>query len=204
MNKKELGLQSKQNRDSKFNDEVKTSFPNVPKHTNLPHLDIEGYYQFVTFRTYDSIDEYVNRIYDNEDIANSKKQYLIDKYLDNSQNGAYLNGRVLKYLYDFLLSKNNILYEMVSFVIMSNHVHLLIKPLDRLDRVMKLLKGSSSYQINKILNRSGKFWANNYYDRAIRDEKHFFTVYEYIKNNYLKLDSYNEDEFRKRFYGIYE
>jgi type I restriction enzyme R subunit len=33
----------------------------------------------------------------------------------------------------------------------------------------------------------GKLWADDYYDRAIRSEKHFWVVYEYIKNNPQKI-----------------
>ena len=173
------------------------------RYSNLPHLDIKGYYQFITFRTYDSVDSYIAKISNNENLNNSKKQYLIDNYLDYSQQGAYLNGEILDYLYNFLISKDNDLYELVAFVIMSNHIHLLIKPLSKLEIVIKKLKGGSAYQINKLLNRSGKFWANNYYDRAIRNEKHFFTVYKYIRNNCLKVESL-KSQFSKRFYGIFE
>lgn len=182
-------------------DGTKAPFPKQSKYKKLPHIDMDGYYQFITFRTYDSIDDYMKTI-SNQDVGNSKKQYLIDNYLDTSKNGNYLKDDISEYMYNFLISKDNILYELVSFAIMSNHIHLLIKPLDKLENIMKILKGSSANQINKLLNKKGKFWANNYYDKAIRDEKHFFVVYEYIKNNCLKIDR-TKVQFPKRFYSIY-
>ena len=156
------------------------------KYTHLPHVDIKGYYQFITFRTYDSLDDYLKKLY-NLDKPNRQKQQYIDNYLDNSKNGAYLNGKILKYLYDFFRKNDKKLYELIAFCIMPNHIHLLFKPLDGLSIVMQKIKGITAKEINAMLGRKSKFWANDYYDRAIRDEKHFLTVYEYIKNNPLKI-----------------
>ena len=83
---------------------------------------------------------------------NNKKQLEIDEYIDASNNGSYLNGIVLKYLYDFLIEKNNELYKLAAFNIMPNHVHLLFKPILQLTNAMQKLKGTSAYQINKMLN----------------------------------------------------
>ena len=156
------------------------------KYTHLPHINIDGYYQFITFRTFDSVDEYVKKI-SSTNQPNQTKQQQIDDYLDNSANGAYLNGEVLEFLYEFLKSKDGVLCELVAFAIMNNHVHLLIKPLESLSKIVQSIKGGSAKIINEMIGRSGKFWADDYYDKAVRDEKHFVVVYEYIKNNPLKI-----------------
>jgi len=201
------------------NGEAKASLPNK-KHSHLPHIDIKGYYQFITFRTFDSLDDYLQKIY-NSDVANKQKQYHIDKYLDSSKNGSYLNGFVLKYLSDFLKEQDKELYQLIAFCIMPNHVHLLFKPFKELSKIMQKIKGVTAKNINIMLNKKGKFWASDYYDKAIRDEKHFYTTYEYIKNNPLKLGepkaSLPEDTTHgngtlvpsnnitiSRFYGVYD
>ena len=166
----------------------------------LPHVDLEGYYQFVTFRTHDSIDDYLKRISDDSSISVRLREYKIDEYLDNSSCGAYLNDEVLNYLRDFFISKDSNLYGLVAFAIMPNHVHLLFKQEESLSKTMQILKGSSSIAINRLLNRKGRFWEVNYYDRAIRNENHFLTVYDYIQNNPLKA---NLKDAKNRFYGIY-
>jgi REP element-mobilizing transposase RayT len=170
------------------------------KRVYLPHVDLEGYYQFVTFRTHDSIDDYLKRISDDESISVRLREYKIDEYLDNSSRGAYLDGEVLDYLRDFFIGKDEDLYGLVAFAIMPNHVHILFKQQGSLSKTMQILKGSSSIAINRLLNRKGKFWEVNYYDRAIRNEKHFFTVYDYIQNNPIKA---NLRDAKNRFYGIY-
>jgi len=183
---------------SEHNSWTKVQAPNNRKFLNLPHIDMIGYYQFVTFRTFDSIDDFLKRL-SQEDIKSNKKQYKIDSYLDNSSNGCHLNGDILDYLKSFFLEKDKDIYELIAFCIMPNHIHILFKQNMALDKTMKILKGSSSNAINKLLEKRGKFWENGYYDKAIRDKKHFITTYEYIKNNPLKvgLDM-------SRFYGAYE
>ncbi len=182
---------------------------------HLPHIDLVGYYQFVTFRTFDSVDEFIRKWDFSPAISNKEKQQKIDEYLDISTNGAYLQDGVLEWLFEFLLQQDKKLYELVALAIMNNHVHILFKPLQSLSKVMQMIKGVSAKKINELLGKNGRFWADDYYDKAIRDEKHFWVVYEYIKNNPLKISGTkvplpNEDGTcdtqvsLPRFYGIYE
>ncbi|HHO42255.1 MAG TPA: hypothetical protein ENN12_02740 [Epsilonproteobacteria bacterium] len=192
---------------------------------HLPHIDLAGYYQFVTFRTHDSVDEFIRKWDFGSAISKKEKQLKIDDYLDRSNNGAYLQNEVLEWLFEFLLEQDKKLYELVAFAIMNNHVHMLFKPLERLSKVMQKIKGASAKKINELLEKSGQFWADDYYDKAIIDERHFWVVYEYIKNNPLKIygsdykcgtevptpnvkiphpNSSGTEVPPPRFYGVYE
>ena len=166
----------------------------------LPHIDLVGYYQFVTFRTHDSIDDYLKKVR-NEDISSQEKEYKIDQYIDVSTKGCYLNGDILEYLKEFFISKDKSFYDLIAFCVIPNHVHILFKQNDELKKIMKVLKGSTSFHINKMLERKGTFWEENYYDKVIRDEAHFHTVYEYIKNNPIKAEL---EDYKERFYSVYE
>ncbi len=168
---------------------------------HLPHTGIAGYYQFITFRTFDSTDPFLKKLFA-QPIENNKKQLTADLHLDKSEQGAYLHGEVLRYLNYFIQRKNHELYQLVAFCTMPNHVHLLIKPLMPLARMMNMFKGISAKEINKIMDRKGVFWAKTYYDKGIRDQKHFDVVYNYIKNNPSKL--IEPGITIPRFYGIYE
>ncbi len=168
---------------------------------HLPHLDLIGHYQFITFRTHDSTDSFLKKLA-LQNKPNQKIQLEVDKYLDGSQNGAYLNDEALITLTGFLKSKNELIYELIAFSIMPNHVHILIKPLKSLSSVMQIIKGTSAKLLNELLKRKGKFWANEYYDKVIRDQTHFESVYRYIKNNPLVLGEAKAS--LPRFYGIYE
>jgi len=172
----------------------------MKKYKKLFHIDALDYYQFVTFRTHDSVDVYLAQLLNNKDLKTNIKQYQIDTHLDKSLHGAYLNGEILKYLYNFLKTDNALIYELISFVIMPNHVHILFKQTQSLANTIKVLKAKSAVDINVMLNRFGKFWASGYYDKVIRDEEHFEKVYVYIENNALKaglgLDG--------RFFSVYD
>ena len=164
----------------------------------LPHIDLREHYQFVTFRTHDSIDDFVRRVRETEP-TDAKKEYIIDRYLDTSEKGRHLVGKAAEYLFDYLLSRHEKLYDLIAFCIMPNHVHLLFRQTFPLSETMKQIKGATAKTINEIVGRSGKLWETGYFDRLIRDERHFQTTYEYIKNNPVKAGIEGEV-----FYGIYE
>ena len=71
-------------------------------HHHLHHVDLPNHYQFVTFRTNDSVGSFLKKIA-NQDILNSKKQLEIDQYLDKSIHGAYLIEDVLIGLYNYFM-----------------------------------------------------------------------------------------------------
>jgi REP element-mobilizing transposase RayT len=165
-------------------------------HSKLPHINLKGYYQFVTFRTYDSVDEFVKKL----QITNEPQkilQYKMDQYLDSSQNGTYLNNEVIDIFMDIILDRDEDLYDMEILCVMPNHIHMLFKQNVDLEKIMHYIKGSSATQINRYLNKDGKFWADGYFDKAIRDEEHFVKVYNYIKNNPLKVGLSDNRVFSK-------
>jgi len=120
--------------------------------------------------------------------------------LDSSINGCYFNDKVLEYFYTFLKEQDKTLYDLISFAIMPNHVHILLKQLQPISEVIRVLKAKSAININKIMKRKGKFWAREYFDKVIRDEVHFEKVYRYIYENPLKV----ELGLKFRYYSIYE
>lgn len=171
------------------------------QNNHLPHIEKEHNYQFITFRTNESTDESLKKL-SLQDKPNSKKQLEIDNYLDASKTGAFLNDEVLVLMSDFLKGKNKDLYELEAFAVMPNHVHLLLKPFDEISTVIQKIKDLSAKLINEKLDKNGKFWADDYYAKSIIDDEPFILVYNYIKNNPLKLGE-SEDSI-DRFYGVYE
>ena len=169
-------------------------------HTNLPHIDVPEHYQFVTFRTKDSIDDYLKKMFFT-DLDNRVKQYKIDQHLDQSTKGSCLNDKVIDEIKTYFRSYDKELFDIVAFCIMPNHVHILFKQKKPLSEVMRVIKGGSAHIANNTLERKGKFWAGKYYDTVIRDENHFNAVYTYIKNNPQKA---NLKDSKRRFFGIYE
>ena len=134
------------------------------------------------------------------DLSVSEKQMKIDEYCDCSDKGCYLNNEIIHIIMTYLKTLEPDFYRLCAVSIMPNHVHLMIQQKQELSIVMQKIKSAMAFQINKHLSRKGHFWEKSYFDKAIRDEKHFNIVYEYIKNNATKANLKDKDS---RFYGIY-
>jgi putative transposase len=71
-----------------------------------------------------------------------------------------------------------------AYVIMANHVHVLVTPLVSPSKLLQSVKGYSAREANKLLDRTGEtFWQTESYDHWIRDETEFERVRRYIENN---------------------
>jgi len=78
-------------------------------------------------------------------------------------------------------------YELGAYVVMPNHVHAVVRPLQPdlhpLETILGSWKKYSSRRINQELKRTGDLWQDESYDRIIRDEEHLWRVIQYIAGN---------------------
>jgi putative transposase len=71
-----------------------------------------------------------------------------------------------------------------AWVVMPNHVHLMIEPRAPTAKITQALKGSTARQANLLLGRTGKyFWQDESFDHWIRDETEFAKVKKYVERN---------------------
>ena len=139
----------------------------------LHHYSQLNTYQFITFRTKDSMDYYLLRLKEEKQQSESQKQLKIDEYLDKSNAGCILNGSIITLIHDYVKSLEPKYYRLICISVMPNHVHVLIQQNQQLSKIMQYLKGGLAFAINKKLKTKGSLWDCNYFDKAIRDEKHF-------------------------------
>ena len=114
---------------------------------------------------------------------------LLDKYEDAGYGQCYLrDDRAAQIVKDALFYYDQEKYEVVSWCIMPNHVHVLITLLKAvsLSEILHSWRSFSSNEINKLFDRQGRLWMPEYFDRYIRDEEHFNNVVNYIHNNPVK------------------
>ncbi|HWN10844.1 MAG TPA: transposase [Pyrinomonadaceae bacterium] len=79
------------------------------------------------------------------------------------------------------------LYRLSAYVVMSNHVHILIWPMALLYRITKSVKGYTARECNKLLGRTGeKFWQDESFDHSVRNEDQFYRIESYIERNPVK------------------
>ena len=115
------------------------------------------------------------------------------------------NPRITKVVSDAFHYWDGKRYKLHRYVIMPNHVHILIEPLEifkdsdikreqvdngirfwQLSKIMQGLKGYSARQANEILGRKGQFWHDESFDHWIRNQGELDETYEYIDLNPVK------------------
>ena len=86
---------------------------------------------------------------------------------------------VMNTILDSSTRKEIILY---AYVVMPNHVHILIKPVTcGISKTMQLIKGRSSRQINE-----GNFWQKGFFDFGVLTKEKFREKFNYIHFNPVK------------------
>ena len=168
----------------------------------LPHFEKAGNYQIITFRLSDSIAqkkykqicEHVKLFEESE--RNLKKRILLDEYIDGGLGSCILaESKIAQIVKSTFLFGNGERYNLIAWVIMPNHIHLLIKTNDdwTVSKIVQSIKRHTSKQINielgkrkKELFNENSIWSIDYYDRFIRDEDHFNNAVDYIHMNPVK------------------
>lgn len=76
-------------------------------------------------------------------------------------------------------------YDLVAFVVMDDHVHVVVRPYE--GRTLSSLAHSwKSYTANRMQRESGRvgaIWQSETFDRIIRDEREYFDTIKYILSN---------------------
>ncbi len=159
----------------------------------LPHFDVNFATQFVTFRLADSMPQQLLRKWKSEleekTITDVELRKRIETYLDRGYGSCSLrDGRIAVLIRETLLKWNGERYHLIAWVMMPNHVHMLIELLadNALSDVMHSIKSYTAHEANKILSRTGRYWSVESYDRYTRDAKHFENTVTYIEENPVK------------------
>ena len=161
----------------------------------LPHFDGGELAQTINWRLADSLPQTVLKRWKNElaeNLSANAEAVLrrrIESYLDQGYgNCALKDKRVAGMIQKSLLHFDDQRYRLSAWVLMPNHVHILVTPDASwsLPKIMKSLKSYTAHEANKILGRSGQLWMEDYFDRYVRDERHFRNAISYIEYNPLK------------------
>ncbi len=110
----------------------------------------------------------------------------VQSCLDRGLGACYLHdARCLKTVQSKLAAEDGSRDHLGDFVIMPNHVHLLITPVTghKLEFILKSIKGGSAVECNRTLGRSGTFWQADSYDHIVRSLEELQAYREYIAAN---------------------
>jgi putative transposase len=84
---------------------------------------------------------------------------------------------------DTLYHYRNSAYLLHEFVVMPDHVHLLITPVTSLEKAVQFIKGGFSYRAKKELGSSLDIWQKGFSDHRIRDASDYAQHVHYIRLN---------------------
>lgn len=143
---------------------------------NLPHWRQEGRTYFVTFRLHDSLPR--------EKLAALRKAR--DEWLDEGHGSCMLREPahaqiVAGALKHFEAQR----YDLAAWVVMPNHVHVLLTPRPgfALGKILHSWKSFSAHEINKLTGRGGDVWQHETYDHIVRDAESLWHFAKYIVDN---------------------
>lgn len=77
-------------------------------------------------------------------------------------------------------------YQLDAVVVMSDHVHLVLVPLEdeagpiSLPEILQEIKSVSAHRINRFLGRKGSSWQQESFDRAMREAENTLGKMEYV------------------------
>ena len=111
---------------------------------------------------------------------------LADRLLDKAVDGPMhlSDPEAARIVEDIILLGAEQNYDLFAWCVMSNHVHVVLKPLGELKDVTQRIKGTTSFKINGFQGERGRIlWQDESYDHWVRDEAVLFRIIAYIENN---------------------
>jgi putative DNA methylase len=151
----------------------------------LPHFQPEETFRFVTWRLWGSLAAAKPAIlYPSPGHAFVAHDRELDRMAEGPQwlaipSIADLVSRAILYG-----ETRRSFYCLSAWVVMPNHVHLLIRPLVPFPVLMRWLEGSTARNANGILGRTGQpFWRDESYDHYLRDSSQLTRTANYIEKN---------------------
>jgi putative transposase len=122
--------------------------------SELKRLNLENYPSFITTKTINNI-----------------------LFFNKSENAEAVVSAI------YYGRKNN-WFNLIAFVVMPDHLHLIITPLEKnISQTMHSIKSYSSKEINKINNKNGRIWQPSFRDFTIYTKELLLEKITYIHNN---------------------
>ena len=117
-----------------------------------------------------------------EHATNLGQTYMVTSTTGDRQ-GHFRNERWARSLINTLYHYRGSAYLLHEFVIMPDHIHVLITPLTNLEKAVQFIKGGFSYRAKKELSSNLEVWQKGFSDHRIRDARDYAEHILYIRQN---------------------
>jgi REP element-mobilizing transposase RayT len=165
----------------------------------IPHFDSNDVIQHVTFHLADSlpkkaVEQLLLEIQElDPDQRAIEQRRRLEALIDAGHGSCWLQqpdcARIVQ---DALLHFDGERYRMIAWVVMPNHVHALFQTMEgwSMNTAVSSWKTFTANAIGRIVRQPDEpaphVWHPEFWDRFIRDQKHFASVLNYIHNNPVK------------------
>ena len=187
-------------------EDMRYFFPFLPVEIDgrhLPHWKQEGTTYFITFRLADSLpkkklrqwreerDQWL-RIHEDPYSLEEQEEYAklfsekINQWLDAGSGSCILEEEAnAKMVENALLHFEGDRYRLGSYVIMANHVHVLVSPMpdSELSDILHSWKSFTANELNKSTEGKGAVWQDESYDHIVRSPEQLVFYTNYIRKN---------------------
>jgi len=170
---------------------------------NLPHWQQDSTTYFITFRLADSIPLYVVKRIKFERVtwlSQHSAPYTEDEWheynelfsnrihnlLDSGSGSCILKDKEISDIVkNALLYFEGERYKLGECIIMPNHVHVLVTPINKwhIEKITHTWKSFTANKINTKMNTTGTIWQHESYDHIVRTKKELNLIAQYIINN---------------------
>jgi putative transposase len=152
----------------------------------LPHVWMTARPVFLTWRLHGSLPPH--RPFPGGAMPSGQVFAAVDRLLDEARTGPFYlrQPAVADMVVEAIWYNAEVLahYDLYAFVVMPNHVHLLVTARVPLPKLTKSLKGITAKRANAILALTGRpFWQDESYDHVVRNEGEFQRIPSYILHN---------------------
>jgi REP element-mobilizing transposase RayT len=179
------------------------SAPVAKSEGNLPHWQQDGRTYFITFRLADSLpqeklhlwvlerDQWL-KLHPEPRTVSEREEFeerfteALQKWLDAGYGECWLKDSKLAAIVAATLRHfDGDRYTLGEFVIMPNHVHVIATPLGEhtLPDILHSWKSYTAHEINRVLQRTGPVWQEEYFDHIVRNEQALLRFAQYIRAN---------------------
>lgn len=140
----------------------------------LPHIYATNRPSFLTWRLYGSLQS--NRVFPEHKVSSGRAFAALDRLLDQTRTGPlYLRqsavaNMVVEAIEYYAATPRQ--YALHAFVVMPNHIHMMVTPSVPLPILTKSLKGITAKRANAMLGLTGnRFWQEEGYDHVVRNRR---------------------------------